>query len=297
LVAASAHFNAIRTIERLNFAAVCDVDADAVQLLARERGVEKAYSSYKELLADPDIDAVDLATPPFVHAEMAIAAAGAGKHVYVEKTMTPRPGKPASPREDIEVCEAVRDVVGPEMTLMHDPWGVYSYQEAVYVGRELEWLGFYFLEHPMDERPIEPYRRLCAELDIPMCSPELTDGMHYSRAEWLLQKGSDIGRIDVNFGGITACKKAVDMYESFGVPCEMHVGGHGNAAILGSTMEETCEFFERGLLFPNVDYDVPPLYLNTPCDPMDDEGFVHLPDSPGLGYDFNCDYINDNLID
>lgn len=87
LVAAPAHLNAILTIERMNLAAVCDLDADAVQLLADERGVDKAYSSYEELLADPDIDAVDLATPPFVHAEMAIAAARAGKHVYVEKPM------------------------------------------------------------------------------------------------------------------------------------------------------------------------------------------------------------------
>jgi len=87
LVAAPAHLNAIPTIERMNLAAVCDLDADAVQLLADERGVDKAYSSYEELLADPDIDAVDLATPPFVHAEMAIAAARAGKHVYVEKPM------------------------------------------------------------------------------------------------------------------------------------------------------------------------------------------------------------------
>jgi predicted dehydrogenase len=87
LVAAPAHLNSIPTIERLNFVAVCDVDADAILLLARERGIEKAYSSYEELLADPDIDAVDLTTPPFVHAEMAIAAARAGKHVYVEKPM------------------------------------------------------------------------------------------------------------------------------------------------------------------------------------------------------------------
>jgi|TARA_B100000959_G_scaffold279264_1_gene339098 predicted dehydrogenase len=87
LVAAPAHLNSIPMIERMNFVALCDVDADAVQLLARERGVEKAYSSYEELLTDPDIDTVDLATPPFVHAEMAIAAARAGKHVYVEKPM------------------------------------------------------------------------------------------------------------------------------------------------------------------------------------------------------------------
>ncbi len=96
LVAAPAHLHSIPDIERMNFAAMCDVDADAVQLLARERGVDKAYSSYEELLTDPDIDAVDLVTPPFVHAEMAIAAARAGKHVYVEKPMARSRGEARS---------------------------------------------------------------------------------------------------------------------------------------------------------------------------------------------------------
>ncbi|NQW18211.1 MAG: enolase [Chloroflexi bacterium] len=267
------------------------------KLLGGAREKVRAYASTAPNIGSPDVyaqlarDSRDRGYTAFkVHA-----------YIYADpQTLEPRPGKPATPRADVEVCEAVADAVGDDMVLMFDPWGVYSYNESVYVGRELERLGYYFFEHPMDERRTEPYRRLTAELDIPICGPELTAGFHYSRAEWLIQKASDIGRIDINFGGVTACKKAVDMYESFGVPCEMHVGGFGNAAILGATTVETCEYFERGLLYPADhplgDYDQTPPYLNSPCDPMDDEGFVHLPQTPGLGYDFNWDYINDNLI-
>ena len=254
----------------------------------------KAYASTGPNLGAPD-----------VYAQLARDCRSRGYtafkvHAYIHwdpVKCVPAPGKPATPAADVEVCEAVRDAVGDDMVLMHDPWGVYTYNEAVYVGRELERLGYYFFEHPMDERRVEPYRRLSAELDIPICAPELADGLHYSRAEWVRQQAGDIGRIDINFGGITACRKAVAMYESFGVPCEMHVGGFGNAAILGSTTEETCEFFERGLHYPDEDYDVTPPYLNSPCDPMDDRGYVQLPQGPGLGYDFNWDYINDNLLD
>jgi len=48
----------------------------------------KRYLRYQELLADPNIDAVIIATPDFHHANMTIDAVKAGKHVYCEKAMT-----------------------------------------------------------------------------------------------------------------------------------------------------------------------------------------------------------------
>jgi L-alanine-DL-glutamate epimerase-like enolase superfamily enzyme len=86
-------------------------------------------------------------------------------------------------------------------------------------------------------------------------------------------------------------------YESIGMQCELHVGGFGNLALFGSTSEETCEYYERGLLRPDEDYDaiVPP-YLLAPCDLMDENGYVSIPQGPGLGIQLNWDYINDNLV-
>ncbi len=264
------------------------------KLLGGAREKVKAYASTAPNLGSPD----DYAALALACLKRGYKAFKIHAYIYWDPVKRqPAPGMPSTPEADIEVCEAVKDAVGDRMTLMLGPWGVYSLNEAIRVGRELERLGFYFFEHPMDERRTEPYRRLCAELDIPVCSPELAEGVHHSRAEWVLQKASDIGRIDINFGGVTACKKAVDMYESFGLPCEMHVGGFGNAAILGATTEETCEFFERGLLYLDEDSDRTPPYLKSPCDPMDSEGYVHLPQKPGLGFDFNWDYINDNLLE
>ena len=264
------------------------------KLLGGAREKVKAYASTYPNLGSPE----DYAQHALECKERGYQAYKVHAYIYWNPhTNEPTPRRPAFPKEDVEVCRAVREAVGDDMTLMLDPWSVYSYNESVWVGRELEKLNFYFLEHPMDERRIEPYRKLCQELDIAICSPELTTDAHYSRAEWALQGASDIGRIDTNFGGITACKKAVDMYESFGIPCEMHVGGFGNAQILGATTEDTCEFFERGLLRPGEDYDVTPPYLLEPCDPMDDEGYVHLPQGPGMGIELDWDYINANLVE
>ena len=263
------------------------------QMLGKARDRVRAYAS-----TFPNIGDVD------TYAKFALECKQAGYtafkvHAYIywdPINMQPAPRRPAFPKQDIEVCEAVRDAVGDDMTLMLDPWGIYSLDESIYVGRELEKLDYYFLEHPMHEIRVESYRRLCRELEIAVCAPEHATNMHYSRAEWIMQGASDIGRIDVNFGGITACKRAVDVYESFGVPCEMHGGWFPNSAILGATTDETCLFYERGLLRPDFDYDATPPYLNSPCDPMDDSGNVLLPQGHGLGYDFNWDYIDDNRV-
>ena len=65
--------------------AVSDVNPDAAAKLAAAVGTTKIYADYRQLLADPAIDAVYIATPPFLHRPMTIDALRAGKHVCCEK--------------------------------------------------------------------------------------------------------------------------------------------------------------------------------------------------------------------
>jgi predicted dehydrogenase len=60
---------------------------DRAEATAREFGVPRAYGSYEHLLADDEVEAVYVGTPNGVHAEGAIAAARAGKHVLCEKPL------------------------------------------------------------------------------------------------------------------------------------------------------------------------------------------------------------------
>ncbi|MGH3020620.1 MAG: Gfo/Idh/MocA family protein, partial [Gaiellaceae bacterium] len=76
-----------RASDRLEVVAVASRDGDRAKAYARERGIERAHGSYEALLADPEIDAVYIPLPNHLHAEWAIAAAGAGKHVLCEKPM------------------------------------------------------------------------------------------------------------------------------------------------------------------------------------------------------------------
>ena len=64
--------------------ALCDPDLERCRRRAREWGVEpKLYRCYEEVLADPDVDAVELLTPTHLHAGQSIAALEAGKHVLM----------------------------------------------------------------------------------------------------------------------------------------------------------------------------------------------------------------------
>jgi predicted dehydrogenase len=63
-------------------------NVERAEQFARTWGFEKAYGSYEELFADPDVDIVYIATPHPFHEAEAVAALTAGKAVLVEKTFT-----------------------------------------------------------------------------------------------------------------------------------------------------------------------------------------------------------------
>lgn len=67
-------------LEQIEIVAIADTTAGL-----KTEGNCKLYGSWKELLADPQIDIVSIVTPPTLHAEMACAAMQAGKHVLLEK--------------------------------------------------------------------------------------------------------------------------------------------------------------------------------------------------------------------
>ncbi|MCK4872917.1 MAG: Gfo/Idh/MocA family oxidoreductase [Phycisphaerales bacterium] len=82
--------------------AVCDVQKKRVESWQTSHLDINGYSDYRELLADPNVDAVIIATPPHWHCLQAVDAAAAGKHIFLQKPMT------LYPAESIAVRNAVR---------------------------------------------------------------------------------------------------------------------------------------------------------------------------------------------
>lgn len=66
---------------------VVDVTDELAKEAAQRFGFESYSSNWREVIEDPDIDIVDIVTPNDTHAEIAIAAAKAGKHIISEKPL------------------------------------------------------------------------------------------------------------------------------------------------------------------------------------------------------------------
>ena len=66
---------------------LAEVNADIARQRADEFGFARSTGDWRELIADPEVDVVSVTTPNAFHAEMAIAALEAGKHVWCEKPM------------------------------------------------------------------------------------------------------------------------------------------------------------------------------------------------------------------
>jgi L-alanine-DL-glutamate epimerase-like enolase superfamily enzyme len=207
----------------------------------------------------------------------------------------PYPGAP-SVKRDLEACAAVREALGPDVPLMLDPYHYYSRLEALELAKGLERLNYLWMEEPMDEHSMSSFVWLCEQTSLAICGPETAEGKMYARAEWIKAGACDMVRGGVgDVGGITPLVKIAHLAEAFGMQMEVHGGGVGNLHVL-CAMGSPGLYYERGLLHPFVDYDAAPAWLNESVDPMDDQGFVHVSDKPGLGMNINFDYIRDNLL-
>lgn len=87
---ADLHYRGYRSHPHARIYAVCDTQPELAQKRLQEWGAVKIFTDYRELLLDPEIDAVEILTPhsDLLHEQIVVAAAAAGKHIAVQKPMT-----------------------------------------------------------------------------------------------------------------------------------------------------------------------------------------------------------------
>jgi predicted dehydrogenase len=113
--------NLVRNLHELREADVvwaCDLHEEALATIARRYPAVPRTTSFEEVLDDPGVDAVVVATPVSTHHELALAALEADKHVFVEKPLA------ASSREALELVEVAAErgaVLMPGHTFLYSP--------------------------------------------------------------------------------------------------------------------------------------------------------------------------------
>ena len=108
-------------------------DPSALAAAAKLYDVPRTYTDWREMLRDLAVDAVHIVTPPDKHAEMAIAALRAGKHVFVEK---PLATTAADAQAILTAAKKAGKIAGVNFVMRYDP----LYQTVLTIARS-GWLG------------------------------------------------------------------------------------------------------------------------------------------------------------
>ena len=108
----------IRKSAHSEVVAIASRELGKAQAAAQTLGIARAYGSYEELFADPDIDAIYNPLPNHLHVPMTVAAAKAGKHVLCEKPIA----LSAADAEALRQCPPDRLVLEAFMIRFHPQW-------------------------------------------------------------------------------------------------------------------------------------------------------------------------------
>jgi L-alanine-DL-glutamate epimerase-like enolase superfamily enzyme len=177
------------------------------------------------------------------------------------------------PRRDARLGEALRAHVGDEVPLMYDGSAGFDLVDSLYLGRALEAAGFLWYEEPMREFSIDAYRRLAAELAIPVLAPETMDGCHFNAADFVVSGAADMLRTSTHYkGGFTGGLRIAHLADCFHMRAEVHGGGPAN--------------LELALAIRNTTY-YESLVTSNPIEVeegIDRSGLKHGGDTPGVDW-------------
>ena len=199
---------------------------------------------------------------------------------------------------EVETVHAVGERVGDEMDLMLDPACQYeTWADALRVGKACDEHDFFWYEDPYRDAGTSQHghRRLKDNMDTPLLQTEHVRGLEL-HTDFIANEATDFVRADPEYdAGITGAAKLAHVAEGFGLDVEYHAPGPAQRHLMAAT--RNSNYYELALVHPNARNPIPPVYkgdYNDQIDAIDDEGTVPVPDDPGLGVDYDWEFIQDN---
>src|SRR5690606_4963325 len=194
--------------------------------------------------------------------------------------------------EDIALIRAVRVTIGPKTGLMLDANHGYDAIDAIALGRAVAPLNIGWFEEPVVPDDVGSYEEVRRGQPIPVAGGEC-EFTRWGFREVLTRRAMDIIQPDTcAAGGLSECKKIADMANAFGVRYLPHVWGTGIglaaalqllAVLPHNPPRHTPR--EPLLEFDRSEHPFRQAVLTKPIEHED--GFVRIPDGPGLGIEVN----------
>lgn len=185
----------------------------------------------------------------------------------------------------------VRQAIGPEIALATDHFGPFSVEDCIRVLKRLEPYGLAWFEDPLPWHLTEQYRRLASATAVPLCTGE--DTWLASSFRPLLETGGiSVAHPDVlTIGGIMETKRLSDLAMEHGVAMAIHMAESPVGCMAAVHAAAACENF-LALEFHSADVPWWDALVEGPAKPIVRDGFVEVPDTPGLG----IESLNEELI-
>lgn len=193
-----------------------------------------------------------------------------------------------------EIVATVRETVGWETSLCIDHFGhgMLTVKEVIKLGKALEPYGLAWMEDPAPWYDVDAHRQVTEAINVPTAAGEelyLLDGFR----ELIEKRAVDIIHPDLlTSGGMAETKRISDFAEQHGIPTALHFAGSPIAFMANLHTAASISSFvaleHHGLDLPfwkNLVTGLPPM----------EEGYVAVPDKPGLGIDLDYEGIRENL--
>lgn len=194
-------------------------------------------------------------------------------------------------RDTVEKVGRIREALGADVDLMVDmhgpPW--LTVQDAIQLGRELETFKLAFYEDPCAPEQIDSYRRIRDAVSIPLAAGERMATI-WGLRQMIEQELVDVVQPDTGrAGGLTQLRKIAAMAEAHGIMMAPHSGSLGPVAEFAAL--HLLAAIPNVLMLERIEDDWSGRYDVVRPVLQQKDGFLAVPDAPGLGVDIVEDEV------
>ncbi len=200
-----------------------------------------------------------------------------------------------SQAEDMARIKAVREAIGPNIDLLVDGNNVYASYEAIKMARKMEAYDVFWFEEPVPAEDIEGSARVAHAIDMPLAAGE-NEFTRYGFRDLIINQALDIAQPDATWcGGITEARKIAAMASAWNITCVPH--SFSSAIALMSNLHFSASI--PNSMFQEFDRNYNPLREELLTEPVriNKDGYIDLPDKPGLGVELNESTVKKYRVD